>query len=96
MIGQLERLIQLSRVPRLRVGVIPWTQRVNVFALHGFSMYDRRAVVIGTRAATAFITDPQDVATYSQFFDQLEAVASFGKDAEPIISEIADGYRQLS
>ena len=95
MVGQLQRLIDLSRITRLRVGVIPWTQPVDVFALHGFSMYDRRAVVIGTRAATAFITDPKDVAAYSQLFDQLEAVASFGTAAEPIISEIAEGYRQL-
>lgn len=95
MVEQMARLIQLAQLPRLRVGVIPWTQPVDVFALHGFTMYDRRVVVIGTRAATAFITDRQDVADYSRLFDQLAAVAAFGKAAEPIISDIAEGYRKL-
>ena len=73
MVEQLEHLARLAVGGRLRVGVIPWTNAVNVFALHGFTMYDRRVVVIGTRAATAFITDRQDVAAYSTLFDELEA-----------------------
>ncbi len=95
MVEQLERLARLAVGERVRVGVIPWTQPAGTFPLHGFSMYDRRAVVIGTRAATAFITDRKDVATYSQLFDELEALAAFGSDAAEIISRIAADYRQL-
>jgi hypothetical protein len=96
MVEQLERLARLATAGRIEVGVIPWTQPVNVFALHGFTMYDRRVVVVGTRSATAFITDEQDVAAYQTLFDELVAAASFGEAAAAIITEIADGYRRLS
>jgi transcriptional regulator with XRE-family HTH domain len=96
MVEQLERLARLAVGKRVRLGVIPWTTRVSVFALHGFNMYDRSVVVIGTRSATAFITDDQDVDAYRTLFDELVAAGSFGADAARIISEIADGYRGLA
>ena len=96
MTEQLQRLARIATAGRVRVGVIPRTQPFNVSALHGFSMYDRRVVVIGTRSATAFITDPKDVDDYRKLFDELAAVASFGEAAASIISAIADEYRRLS
>jgi transcriptional regulator with XRE-family HTH domain len=96
MVEQLERLARLAVGGRLRIGVIPWTHPMKVFALHGFSMYDRRVVIVGTRSATAFITDSQDVAAYSTLFDELVAAASFGQDAAAIITETAEGYRRLT
>jgi transcriptional regulator with XRE-family HTH domain len=96
MVEQLEHLAGLAGGKRVRIGVIPWTQPASAFPLHGFNMYDRREVVIGTWAATAFIRDAQDVAAYSKLFDELEVLAAFGPDAAKIISGIADDYRQLS
>jgi transcriptional regulator with XRE-family HTH domain len=95
MVEQLERLARLATGERVQVGVIPWTQPAGTFPLHGFTMYDRRVVVIGTRSATAFITDEHDVAAYRSLFDELEGLAAFAEDAARIISDIADGYRQL-
>jgi transcriptional regulator with XRE-family HTH domain len=96
MVEQLERLARLATGGRLQVGVIPWTQQVSVFNLHSFTMYDGNVVVVGTRAATAFITDPQDVAAYRTLFDELTAAASFGQAAADSITEIAAGYRRLA
>jgi transcriptional regulator with XRE-family HTH domain len=95
MVEQLERLARLAVGERVRVGVIPWTQPASNFPNHGFTMYDRRLVVIGTRSATAFITDEQDVAAYRTLFDELAGIAKFGSDAAGIISEFADRYRGL-
>ena len=94
MVEQLERLSQQAR-EQPRIGVIPWTTPAGIFPTHGFWMYDRRAVVVGTRSATAFITDPKDVTTYSQLFDQLVSLASFGEEAARIIWRIAEDYRGL-
>lgn len=96
MVDQMKRLSRLAIGDRVRIGVIPWTTPAKTFPLHGFTMYDRRAVVIGTRSATAFITDPHDVATYSRLFDELVALASFGPEADGIIAGIAEDYRSLS
>ncbi len=95
MVEQLERLARQSREGKVRIGVVPWNKPAKTFPLHGFSMYDRRAVVIGTRSATAFITDPRDVASYSRLFDDLVELASFGEAAAQVIDPIAADYQGL-
>ena len=61
MAAQMEALVVSSERPNLRLGVIPWTVPVRGAALHGFQIFDSRAVILGTEAATAIITDPKDV-----------------------------------
>lgn len=95
MVAQLERIARQATEGKVGIGIIPWTKPTGTFPTHGFSMYDRRAVIIGTRSATAFITDPKDVATYSRLFDDLAGLASFGQEAAQIISRIAEDYRSL-
>ena len=58
MAKQLDHIAEASQRPGVRVGVIPWTTPVGVFPLHGFSVYDSRAVIVGTRVATAFLDRP--------------------------------------
>jgi transcriptional regulator with XRE-family HTH domain len=96
MVEQLEHLSRLAIAARAQIGIISWTTPARTFPLHGFTMYDRRAVVIGTRSATAFITDPQDVAVYRQLFDELTALASYGAEAAQIIARVTDDYRGLT
>jgi hypothetical protein len=58
MVEHLERLILCWRGQSgVRVGVIPWTQPTSMVPLHGFSMYDHKAVVIGTRSPAALIME---------------------------------------
>jgi hypothetical protein len=95
MAAQLDHLAE-SASRRVRIGVIPWTQPAKVFTTHGFSLYDRRTVIVGTRNATAFITDPRDVTDYVKLFDTLETLAVFGTAAQHVISATAAGYRTLT
>ena len=63
MAEQLDHIAEISNRPHVRVGIIPVDDhRPDVFPLHGFSVYDYRAVLVGTRVATAFLTEPGDVA----------------------------------
>jgi Domain of unknown function (DUF5753) len=96
MVEQLGYLAKVAAEPGPRVGVIPWTRPTRVFALHGFSMYDRRTVIIGTRSRTAFITDATEVAEYARLWDELAALAVFGSDAAEIISSLAASYDSLT
>jgi len=96
MAAQLDHIAEVTSRPNVRVGIIPWTRPVHVFPLHGFHIYDQRAAVVGTRSATAFITDPRDVADYEKLFAELEAIASFDNDARAILSRIANDYRSLA
>jgi transcriptional regulator with XRE-family HTH domain len=96
MAEQIDRLVEVGRLPNVRIGVITHTTPVSFTAGHGFHIYDRQAVQIGTRTATALTSDERDVATYESLFAELERVATFGEDARAVLGRLADRYRALS
>jgi transcriptional regulator with XRE-family HTH domain len=97
MLRQLGRLTEvIATRPNVRFGVIPQSAPAEVFTTHGFSLYDRRTVIVGVRTGTSFISDPRDVAEYSKLFGDLEALAVFGERAVPVIRRVAEGYREIS
>lgn len=93
MAPQLDRIVSAVGVPGVRVGVIPSSGSVDVAPLHSFDLYDERAVIVGTRTATAFLTQPHDVAEYVTLFDALMRCAVFGDDARTVVARVADEYR---
>lgn len=93
MADQLDHIVETSRRPGVRVGVIPWTTTVRVAPLHGFDLHDRRAAIVGIETATAFLTNPHDVDAYVKLFAELEELASFGDDARTVLATIASEYR---
>lgn len=96
MAGQLGRLTEvIATRPNVRLGVIPQFRSARVFTTHGFSLYDRKTVIVGVRTGTSFITDPQDVAEYAKLFSELEELAVFGEDAAAVIQHVSAGYRVL-
>jgi transcriptional regulator with XRE-family HTH domain len=96
MIAQLEHIASIiRRRPNVRFGVIPQAHPVGVFTTHGFSLYDRRTVILGIRTGTSFINDPRDVAEYAKLFSDLEAPAVFGGGAVGVIEQVASGYSAI-
>jgi transcriptional regulator with XRE-family HTH domain len=95
MADQLEHLARLAGHQRVRVGVIPWTTPAHVFPLHGFDLYDSRAVLVGTETATALLTEPVDVEAYSRLFSELQRLAVFGDVAGSVFAGQAEEYRHL-
>jgi len=96
MAAQLEHLIEASHRPNLRLGIIPWTTPVHSPALHCFTIFDDRAVIVGTETATAIITDPADIADYDQrhtFYTQLTVIDD---QARAVLGRIASEYRTLT
>ena len=96
MAEQLDHLAEISQRPGVRVGVIPWTAAVDVFPLHGFSVYDDRAVIVGTRVATAFLTEPEDVAEHVKLLGALEALADWDAAACGHLRRIGTDFRALT
>lgn len=93
MIEQLEHLVEVSRKPSVRIGVIPWTGTVDLAPMHGFDLFDERAAVAATTTATAILTSAPDVVEYAKTFADLEALAVFGDAARAIVSGMAERYR---
>jgi transcriptional regulator with XRE-family HTH domain len=96
MAEQLDHLIEVSRLANVHIGVIPWTTPANTPALHGFTIYDSRAVLLGTVTATAIITDRQSVAGYEAHWAELESLAEWGDGARSVIARAAEDYRSIT
>jgi hypothetical protein len=92
MVEQIDRIIEVSHLAGVRIGVIPARRPVTVFPLHGFDLYDERAVIVGTLATTAVITEPADVRLHIDMLTTLNAVADFDDAARAALAEVRDGY----
>jgi hypothetical protein len=75
--------------PNVRLGIIPWQAPAQVLPLHGFHLYDHRAVVVGTRSGTAIMGE-RDVPDYEELFSELERLAVFNGEARALLDRIAD------
>jgi hypothetical protein len=64
--------------------------------MHGFTIYDSRAVLLGTLAATAIITDQKDVHDYEEHWAELEPIISYGDAARAAIDRVAADYRSIT
>lgn len=95
MAAQVEHIAESTRIPNARVGIIPWGTLARVFPLHGWDLYDRRAVIVGTANATAVLTEPTDVAVYGDLLAQMEHMAVFDGEARAVLTRIASAYREL-
>lgn len=96
MADQMDRLREASLLPNVRLGVIPAMARADFTVAHGFHLYDRRAVLVATKTATALINDPADIATYEKLFSQLEQLAVYDDECRDLLNKLATGYREMS
>ena len=95
MLEQLDAIAEATRLPTVRIGVVPYSTPMPVFPRHGWHIYDSDAVILGTETGTATITDPDDVADYERLFGVIEERAAFDGAAREVLERIADDYRRL-
>lgn len=93
MVRQVEHIVEMSRNPCARIGVIPWGVEANVFPPCGFDLYDEHTVVVGVIGGSAYYNDPADVARYVAMLAALEHLAVFENEARAELRRIADRYR---
>lgn len=96
MVEQMDRIADASRLPQVRLGIVPFGRPLRLVANHGWHIYDRRAVLVGTKTATALMSDQYDVAAYDALFGELEAVAVFDDDARELLAKTTDDYRKMA
>lgn len=96
MAEQIEHLAQASERPNVRVGIIPWTRPVTHPVLHGFHLYDKRAVMVSTETAIATMTDRLQVTDFETRFSLYAELADWDDDARPALERLAREYRNLS
>jgi transcriptional regulator with XRE-family HTH domain len=90
LLGQLDRLVSFSALPNVRLGIIGFQTRYATSPWHGFWLYDNDRVVVETYSAALNLAQPQEIALYGSVFDELAAVASYGRAARAIITHVID------
>ncbi|TQJ56003.1 helix-turn-helix domain-containing protein [Streptomyces sp. SLBN-115] len=93
---QLDRLASVSRIPNVRLGVIPLGMigPIGETPLSVFTVYDRRLVQVETHTGALILRDHRDVNAYRDDFDRYESYAMFGDDCRERLSEWATRFRE--
>ena len=90
MLGQLDRLVSFSGLPNVRLGIIGFETHYATSPWHGFWVYDNDRVLVETFSAALDLRQPQEIELYGTAFEQLAAVASYGRSARGIINRVID------
>jgi transcriptional regulator with XRE-family HTH domain len=90
MLAQLDRLVALSALRNVRLGIIPFETPYSVAPAHGFWLLDEDLVIVETFSAELNLAQPPEIALYSAIFDRLAAIASYGRDARAVITRVME------
>ena len=92
--AQIEKIIDVSSLENVTVGIIPQEAEAAVWHDHGFNILDDRAdegdpvVHVETLTSGLTITDPADIAAYKDAFEQLRRLAVTGAEAHALLRQI--------
>ncbi|MEV3854347.1 helix-turn-helix transcriptional regulator [Streptomyces sp. NPDC050095] len=90
---QIDRLISLSRLHHVRIGVIPLGTAIGRGPMNTFTIYDDRLATVETFTGRMVFQDARDVAEHLEVFQLYERHALFGEQARQVLEEWADSYR---
>ena len=92
--AQVDRIITVSSLENVTVGIIPQDTEADVWHDHGFNILEDReddgdpVVHVETLTNGLTITDPADVAAYKDAFAQLRRLAVTGAEAQAVLRQI--------
>ncbi|MFK4066206.1 DUF5753 domain-containing protein [Streptomyces sp. NPDC029674] len=86
MAAQLDRLTVVSRLPSVRLGVMPLNgDHTPVAPLNTFTIYDTRVATVETSIGVMVSRDRRHVTAYLQEFARYEEYALFGEEAQELL-----------
>lgn len=90
MTGQLGHLIEMTTVPTIRVGIIPFEAQLTVAPIHGFYMYDNRLVLVELFTAVLNVGQADEIGAYERVFGHLAEAAVYGAEARALLTRRLD------
>jgi hypothetical protein len=90
---QLDRLVSLSLLPNIRIGILPLSTQVPDGPGHTFVIYDDHIVTIELFTGQLVLRDPKDVDHYHALASFFGGYALWGDDARSFITKVADRSR---
>jgi transcriptional regulator with XRE-family HTH domain len=93
---QVDRLLSLSRLPNVQIGVLPLSAQIPRGPMNTFTIYDDHLVTAETFSGAIIMRDPRDIAFHLQLFGLFKSCAVFGDDARYHLGEWSGAFRQPS
>ncbi|WP_369374989.1 helix-turn-helix domain-containing protein [Streptomyces sp. cg36] len=90
---QIDRLISLSHLPNVRIGVIPLGSAIRRGPMNTFTVYDQRLATVETFTGRIVFRDARDIAEHLEVFGLYERHALFDEDARELLGDWATSYR---
>ncbi|MFE4971537.1 Scr1 family TA system antitoxin-like transcriptional regulator [Kitasatospora sp. NPDC056651] len=81
MVMQIDRLISVSRLPNVHLGVIPLGKYIPESPLNTFTVYDNSLATVETETGIVILRDRRDIQVYRDAFAMYEGHALFGEQA---------------
>lgn len=92
MLSQLEKMLVVTTLRNVRLGVIPFAAPLGNVAQHGFWLLDSRLVLVETYAAELRLTESAEVSLHERIFGQMADIAVYGDQARRLISHIVHTF----
>ncbi|WP_369371604.1 helix-turn-helix domain-containing protein [Promicromonospora sp. Populi] len=85
MLDQVGRLISLSMLPNIRLGVIPFETFSPIAPQHGFWIRDADLVTVETFSAELNLAQPPEIELYTKVFESLALTADHDRKARALL-----------
>jgi transcriptional regulator with XRE-family HTH domain len=93
MVTQIDRLVSVSRLSSVRLGVLPLGSRIPMKLVNVFTVYDRSMATVETSAGVMVFKDPRDVEGFLKEFAAFERYALWGDAARSRLKDWAQLFR---
>ncbi|MFD7417797.1 helix-turn-helix domain-containing protein [Kitasatospora purpeofusca] len=90
---QLDRIVSVSRLPNVRLGVIPLRGVMPVAPMDTFTVYDASLVTVETTSGILALRDQKDVAMHLDAFAAMAGFALFSEEMRNLLARWSDDFR---
>lgn len=87
---QLERLVSVTALPNVSVGVVPTRLGRTRMPVEGFWIFDTAQVNVELVSGHLTLTQPSEISTYADTFTMLADMAVYGRQARALIHRALD------
>ncbi|MEU0521101.1 helix-turn-helix transcriptional regulator [Streptosporangium sp. NPDC006007] len=94
--AQLDRLVQISTLPCVRLGVVPWSVEAPALPLHGFTVFDGAVSVVESLTGDLTLSGPDELAAHMEIFEAFAAVAVYGEGLRNLLGQVGADYQELA
>ncbi len=90
---QIDRLVSLSHLSNIRIGVLPIGTAMSRGPMNTFTVYDNRLATVENFTGRMVFRDARDISEYLGVFSEFERQAKFEDEARALLQSWADAAR---